>query len=533
MSAKPKAAQAAELTAERAPRYRFEIVLIEEIVLNPDNVRDEIVFEPGFLESLRTNGVMNPVKLTRNPADPEAPARFLVDGHRRVAGLREVGITLVPALIAEDMTEADVFEEMVLTSVHKAKLSAVEEAAGLFKANKAGASRKRLEGAAGRKRTEAAMKFHQLDEEARATVAAVDYAWTLEELAAFAEFADDAEATARLVRSAERKDFRHALQRERGERERREASAKQRQELTAAGIRIVDELPKTALEVRRLRTPQNAAISQEEHQACPGHIAHFHSDTAAALFYCTDSAAYGHQDAWKSNSRTVPADENQARANRKNVIEGNKHQDAAEVVRREWLTAYLRKSLTAAQAEALARFAAEAYLVSPAPIVDGTGGSEARRKMLAEFLGLATDTKEAAAQAAATVNARRLTALQFAPVAVSYELAFKRDTWRTDGDHRNWNGPRRRDARRWLEFLVSLGYTPSALETAIIQDSPYVALTDEADIAALAGSPAGDQQRQTAAEDDDQDDLAQDEPEDIEDDEDEDEDDEPEEEDQD
>src|SRR2546423_6113948 len=478
--------------------YTLAAVAVADLSAHPRNVRQVIEFEPGFLDSLTEDGVLLPLLATQDLDTPEALR--VIDGHRRLAGAIEVGLTTVPVLIARDVEAGRQFLAMLQTSIYKQNLTAIEEAAALFSANEEGLSWAKLTKTAGRKRVEAAKKYAKVNSKTRATVAATDYTGSLEELAGLGEFADDEEATARLVTAIKNGGFRHQIERERRMQQSRNESAKERDALIKAGVRIISEPTKKAAHVYNLRTPDGQSIGEEAHKACPGHVAYYRSIYSRAEILCEDFRAHGHVDGWARPARMGPQTEAQDRAERRNIRAGNQAQDAAEVVRREWLTEHLSGKLADKQIEALARFAAEAYLTSPTPIAGGMSVAPARLKNLAGMLNISLpnlsgmeerdqikEINKALAQAAASVPAKRLPVLQFAAVAEAYENEFKRDTWRTDADHRHdWNEARRHHARVRLRFLASQGYTLSDIEQTIVDGTDYHGLTDAADAAALA-----------------------------------------------
>ena len=84
------------------------------------------------------------------------------------------------------------------------------------------------------------------------------------------------------------------------------------------------------------------------------------------------------------------------------------------------------------------------------------------------------------------VSPARLPLLMLAPIAVAYEGemtgadATRRATWRTD----RYSPCPRKDAGRYLAFLASLGYQPSAIEQAVADGVPYTG-DDPTDLAAL------------------------------------------------
>ena len=169
---------------------------ITALIAHPGNVRTDIKLTADFLASVKAEGIRVPLLIT----ETDKPGVFrIIDGHRRLAAARKAKLEAVPytfdAARAADV--AGQYLDMIITSRHKAPLSALEEANALFAAEQAGASTQRLTKAYGsREKVTTALKVAKLPKSITEQAASSAYPWTLDELAALDEFADDPEATA-------------------------------------------------------------------------------------------------------------------------------------------------------------------------------------------------------------------------------------------------------------------------------------------------------------------------------------------------
>ncbi len=98
---------------------------IHEIAPNPRQPR-EVFDEDALAElvtSIRTIGLLQPIVVRPTPNGYE-----LVAGERRLRASKEVGLTVIPALIRHT-DDADLLRDALLENLHRANLNALEEAA--------------------------------------------------------------------------------------------------------------------------------------------------------------------------------------------------------------------------------------------------------------------------------------------------------------------------------------------------------------------------------------------------------------------
>jgi ParB family chromosome partitioning protein len=467
------------------------------LIRNPANPRSAQRRKPDadLLASVKADGFKEPFLITRT----EDPGVYMVmDGHERMNVAEHLKLDEVPyafdASLADDLVAHHLVA--VITSQHKKPLTALETASALFHAAEAGASKTRLSKAYGRKHggVEKALTVGRLPQATRSAAAACTYEWDITELAALDEFADDQEATERLMQAAEENKFAVQVERERIERTEREQRAVIRSEHEATGVRVLDEEPDGAVRVSRLREKETGAyLDVEQHAACPGHAAVFESyGQVRVSFYCLEPEANGHEDLWSYSARQ-DTPKVQDKAAKRAVVRGNKDHVAAQTVRETWLRGLISGagSLGKDKLDKISRFTTLATLTAPDPVRKFASAMK-RAELQAGLLGMGASTPEDFEQAVTSASPRRLMMLQFAVVAAAYEKAVTKDTWRTDQAPSEYFGSDRKHARVWLEFCREVGHNLAPIEAAIVADETYT----PADMSSAGGTLTSGQDAQ-------------------------------------
>jgi ParB family transcriptional regulator, chromosome partitioning protein len=501
------AAEAAEpdgLPPGPQPAY---MVAVDQLTAHPGNVREDLDLTPQFLASVAETGVRIPLLVT-----PHDEGGFLViEGHRRLAAAVRAGLAEVPCVLnpgrAED--QAGQFLDMVLANSdgHRRNFAPVEEAAALFAAHEAGASRTRIRKSTGRKAEDikTALAAGKMSAETRAAAGDLAAQLTLDELALLAEFDGDAEAVATVL-EALRRGLTAEYVAERIRQDRAEAAQHEQlvAELEAAGITVTDGLPDGAVRLAGL-VRDGEDLTPETHASCLGRGAYFQSwNLEHPVHYCAAPAEHGHTvrtfgppaggndadgaDPDAAEPSSPPNDPSAADAppdpGRRLVIEGNKAWAAAAEVRRRWLPQLFARR---AAPREVARFVAGQLLAMPEPLRLGLAAAPGS-PLFIDVIGLHADQ---AADGCDTCPAIRLPLLMLAPITAAYEAAMSgteaaRSTWRAD----RYSPCPRPDAGRYLAFLASIGYQLTVIEQAVADGVPYTGDTpaepipgDDADIA--------------------------------------------------
>lgn len=477
--------------------YEFRLVRVADLEANPRNVRRDLNLDAEFLASVAANGVRQPLHV-RHPADPAHPgdsgdcggALVVTAGHRRLAAAIAAGLETVPCLIessAERPAWGD-FLDMYTENHHRRGLTGQEEADALFAAHTEGATKKALGKSSGLKRdaVNAALTAGQLATTTRELTDTVTentgYAWTLEELAALAEFEDDPDDVARLTAVAGTGRWAYMIERIRTDRAERAEHHRLRTELEEAGYAVTDHLPETAALVSEL-DHDGEPLTIERHTDCDGRGVFWRDyEPTRFIHYCDDPDRCGH-------TRRTPADDgpgdrvkNPDGPDRKIVIEGNKAWNAAAAARHAFLTRLLARKTPPL---GVARFVAEAIATMPTPLHRWLSDAP-RSELLATLTGRTGPDDVAAWRYAATD--KRLPLVLLASIAAAYEhgLAVAGDhnqVWRTD----RYSSCPRTDAATWLRFLAEIGHALTPIEQAVADNVPYTG--DDTPAGAPLGEP--------------------------------------------
>jgi ParB family chromosome partitioning protein len=463
------------------------------------NVREDLDLSTEFLASVAEVGVRVPLLVTRHDG-----GYLVIDGHRRLAAAVKAGLAEVPCVLDPNRVhdEAGQFLDMVIVNSdgHRRNFTPAEEAAALFAAHEAGATRTRLRKATGRKadQIKAALAAGGISEETRTAAGELVSQLTLDQLALLAEFDGDEGAVARMVTALSNGGYSAEYMAERIRLDRAEAAQHEQlvADLRAAGTAITEDLPPGAVHVTGL-LHEGEELTPEAHASCPGRGVFFPPwSLAQPVHYCASPEVNGHEvhnsglPASGGNGVGVAAPDVLPEPpaggphldhdpGRKLVIEGNKAWKAAGEVRKRWLANQLF-ARRAAPREA-ARFVARQLLTMPVPLRCALTSAPGRLL----FSDLTRQPAESWLEICDTTAASRLPLLMLGPIVTAYEQAMTeaegRNTWRTD----RYSPCPRGDASRYLTFLASIGYQLSGIEQAVADE---VAWTGDA----LADQPTAD-----------------------------------------
>jgi ParB family chromosome partitioning protein len=461
------------------------MIPLDQLHPHPDNAREDLNLTEEFIASIAEFGLRKPLQVT-----PDVDGGFLiVDGHRRHAGAVKAGRKEAPCylVLPDSDDKASQFLDMVVGNgvAYRRNFTPVEEAAALFAAHEAGASRTRIRKATGRTAAQikTALAAGGLSEQARRAAGELTAQLDLDQLALLAEFDGDEAAMAR-IRRALSMGYGAEHEAEQIRQERAEVAEHQRlvAELEAAGVAVTKDLPDGALPLSRL-LHDGEELTADAHAVCPGRGAYFKSwGLLQPLYYCADPQQNGHIEpsyepsaSAESGTSTEPGTVSSGSStgtdgtepSRRLVIEGNKAWKAAGEVRHRWLAAQLfaRRSAPAGAAQ----FVARQLLTMPEPLRNGL----AKATHMVSFPEITRQPAGSWLEIIETTATARLPLLMLAPIVTAYEHAL------TDGEGCNtWRRDRyslcpRRDAGTYLAFLASIGYELSVIEQAVADGVAY------------------------------------------------------------
>lgn len=467
--------------------FRLARIPVRQLGHFPDNVRENYHLTQEFCASLKAQ-LQVPVTVIPIPDDhqrgegEEEHRWWVVKGNRRLAGAITINLPKLLCLI--DLTKAEDKASLLVDQVvendddFRLGLTPFEQSRALFMAHQLGATRTEIRKRTGRSREEVAQAIAagKLSEPTRRTAQAMQYAWTLDELAMLDEFDGDQEALAQIDSFISSWGYtgRHAIERVRTDRQEAAAHARAVADLADAGVPVTEDEPAGAVRLARL-AGRVEGFDPEQHGDCPGRGAFFYSwRQGQPELYCSTPERHGYTP---PPAITLPqsATTEPDGPSRKVVVEGNRAWMAAATVRQEWLATLLaRKSAP----KPVVRFITRTLNDMPAPVRDKLGTASLSR--LYGKLGGPADLEAALATAASG----RLTMLQLLPIAVAWEYQMSeasaecKNTWRP-GRHSPCSTE---DAATWLRFLVhelgpELGdkaYAPAPIEQALIDGTPYL-----------------------------------------------------------
>jgi len=431
---------------------------LDQIHPDPDNPRGALRGIPDLAASIRSVGVLEPLKVR-----PDGNGGYIINyGHRRHAAAHEAEQATVPCIVANAVsTPTGLATDRIIENLQRDNLSAAETATAIQQLLDLG-----MDEAAIRVDTGLPAKVvADATTLAKSDVAkglAERHDFTMDQALVFAEFDDDKDAL---------KDLNKVLKDDPGQwdhtvaeiRQERKDAAAQRQaieELTTQGVTVLpdpgpdryDTKAKHLL-IKHLRVSEknSAAMTPAKHAGCPGHAAYVRNDWNGVNveFYCTDWKANGHQTL-AHNGRAAskppkdkrpPAEVEAESKDRKIVLAGNKAWRAAEGVR----LAYVAKMIARKAApKGTLRYAVEAVVM----------GSTERPSYSAEPAKIGTDA--------------HLPLDLFKHVSDYEEAKLSVVSWRQPYGR----------SREYLRFLETTGYALSLVEQVLVGDADKEALVE-------------------------------------------------------
>jgi ParB family chromosome partitioning protein len=456
------------------------------------NIRTDARLDKEFVASIKDLGVLVPITAVRTAAG-DVRVRF---GHRRTLAAIEAELATVPVEIVGDEATDDAAQiERILTqhaeNAHRAALTSGEQLGVVEQLSAFGMSAAQIA-----KRTK--MKRKTVDASiavvrsdlAKAATERYDFL-TLEQAAAVAEFDNDSDAVKQLVVAAQQgRGFDHLVQRLREDRADEALVDAKVAELVTAGVTVIDR-PRWTDAAKHLDTlagQTDTEITPKSHAECPGHAAYVEvfwdvdedaddpeddeRRVAEATYVCLDPVQYGHIEAAQESSRrasnshaqsapfSTQADE-EAKAERRRVLDNNKAWRAAETVRREWLKNFVARKT--------APKGAVRYIFSEVAEGDHQlrDGMDKQHEFARELLGLdapvsrwqQTPGADALINTLGNAGDGRAQVITLALVLGAFETTLGVHTWR------NPNA----GAGRYFTQIAAWGYELSEIEQSVIK----------------------------------------------------------------
>jgi ParB/RepB/Spo0J family partition protein len=313
----------------RFDQREYAMVPLASIRVHPLNLRTELRDVDELADSIRQNGLLEPVLLVPDPEPAEDGAeRFLlVAGHRRHAGCVAARHDPVEAIIRHDL-DGDGAQVIAMLTENGPRddLTPIEEAHGYQLAldlNHLTPAKLAKRLGKPRDRITSRVALTRLPDEVQEKVHARQI--SLHEAEAMAEFANDASALESLLKAAGTSNFQYKVQQHRVRRESAQRVATLRKELQQAGARVIErpaDYPWSSaekpvgqfidpnVEVALSETPMS--FTPEAHAAaCAFHAAFINPYDCKPEYVCTNPQEAGHESIHRRPAPvvTAPADD--------------------------------------------------------------------------------------------------------------------------------------------------------------------------------------------------------------------------------
>ena len=313
------------------------------------NIRTVEALDKGFVDSIRLNGVLQPVTGWR-AEDGTITVRM---GQRRTKGAQEAGVATIPVYVVDiPADEQKRLVEQIVENDQREQITDGERIEAWHQMELAGMSTTAIAKATGAKRDNIKQGL---------TIAAVPTlteamhgnVMTLDQAATLTEFTDDEEVMAHLTEVAMTApgSFSYEVSLARRERDLRTEAENLAAEFARKGYTVLSEAPdadSTLVAISSLSTEEKNWLYIEDIEHLPGIAVLVEIGyNVRARYYLDNPTAHGLTVTEPSETGTSsgPVTDEQ-KEERKTLIANNKAWDAAEGVRREWLTTLIsRKTL--------------------------------------------------------------------------------------------------------------------------------------------------------------------------------------------
>lgn len=418
------------------------------------NIRTTVSTDKGFLDSIRENGVLVPILGWRD----EAGVVHVRAGQRRALAAQETGQPTIPVYLVDAASEDEArrLVEQMVENEHRDTLTDTDRIAAWKQMELAGLTVTAIARRTGTKRDRIKTGLSIAGSDTATTLVS-DHGLTLDQAAILLEFDDDPDIITALTDTAAKDPgyFPVAVERARRDRAADRARAKVAQEEAAKGHQILEERPgwnETPYRLRMLTTADGGDVEPDAIQGKPGvsvYVLSFYGGEATPEYYIDDPAALGltvRDDVHLSEPKAGPMTDEQ-KAERKQIIGNNKEWDAAETVRREWITTLLTRKT----------FPKDAVTVIATGLTTGrhfVGASMERGNTMAGTLLGIDDTARDALATYLVAHPTRSQHVALAVVLGGVEQNTGRDSWRSP----------RADVGWYLRTLATWGYPLTEVE---------------------------------------------------------------------
>ncbi|WP_333812060.1 ParB/RepB/Spo0J family partition protein [Timonella senegalensis] len=334
------------------PHQKYALLDLGSLEVAP-NVRVTVDLK-GLVDSIKQNGVLIPILVRLTVLD-----RYeVIEGQRRTLAAREAGLTVIPAVILDSVTdESDRIVTQIVANDEREAVSTWETAQALKQMHLMGTSISAIAKRTGKNKDTVKAALAVAGDADNAAIFDQDAQMDLVKAAQIAEFAGHEDLTEQLKASATDHDaFEHMLARAARVRADREELAAETDKWSKLGYEVLGTMPYSNPEYKELYelskdAEAGSGLSEADHSECPGRAVYLWQvyEQIMTRQFCGSWKTAGHyvRAATNSSGSTSGEQSEEKKAERRRTIEMNKNADAAIEVQEKWLHEFFERPLTA------------------------------------------------------------------------------------------------------------------------------------------------------------------------------------------
>lgn len=433
-----------------------------------DNIRTDDDLDDAFVESVRDNGVLLPVRAYLAADDARVTVR---DGRRRVLAAIKVERPTVPVYVTDPGGTVERIIQQYEANERRAAMTNTDRIGAWQQLQLAGLSVTAIARATHEKRNLVRDGLKVATSDA-ATQAVVEHDLTLDQAAVLTEFEGDPRSVAKLLTTARTNPsgFAHEAQRLRDQRKTDQQIAELTAQYAERGIQVIawpSWENKETVRLSDLTEADGSDLNPDTFATRPGYRVAIREsyDGVEVGHFVTDWRKHGLKKRRSGGAAATGWTEQQKRE-RRELIANNKAWPSAEVVRREWLTAFLARKTTPRDALA---FVATVAAVHPDRLATAL---TTHQEVAASLLGGTYEWgRKHPLASLIEANPAKATIALLAVALGALEQATSKNTWRF---------PSTADVT-YFTALKTWGYTLSDVENLVLGITPEPAAAEPDD----------------------------------------------------
>jgi ParB family chromosome partitioning protein len=434
-----------------------------------DNIRTDDDLDDAFVESVRDNGVLLPVRAYLAADDARVTVR---DGRRRVLAAIQAERPTIPVYVTDPGHGAvPRITQQYDANERRAAMTDTDRIGAWKQLQLAGLSLAAIAKATHEKRTHVKAGLDVIAS-TTATQAVVEHDLTLDQAATLIEFEDEPKAVKKLLTTARTNPsgFAHEAQRLRDQRKTDQQIAELTAQYAERGIQVIawpSWENKETVRLSDLTEADGSDLNPDTFATRPGYRVAIREsyDGVEVGHFVTDWRKHGLKKRRSGGAAATGWTEQQKRE-RRELIANNKAWPSAEVVRREWLTAFLARKTTPRDALA---FVATVAAVHPDRLATAL---TTHQEVAASLLGGTYEWgRKHPLASLIEANPAKATIALLAVALGALEQATSKNTWRF---------PSTADVT-YFTALKTWGYTLSDVENLVLGITPEPAAAEPDD----------------------------------------------------